>query len=357
MTVEEIKKKVEESDEYKIIHTHPRLKDRIMFLCLGGSYAYGTNNENSDLDIRGVFENGPEVLSGMDIFDVFDSSETDTVIYSFMKFCRLCTKVTPSAIEFLGCRPDHYFFMSDLGRELINNKEIFLSQEVVRTFGGYATSQLRRLENNLARHHVSQEKKMEHIRASMEQATTYFEDRYKKLPQGSLKIYVDDDEFNEGMKAIYANVDLKHYPARMFNSIINDLKNVLDAYDKLNNRNKKKDDNHLNKHAMHLIRLYLTALDILERGVIKTYRDEERGMLVDIRNGKYQNEDHTYKSEFFDLVTYYSERLLAAVENTSIPVEPQFDRIKQFMMDMVYTMCNQPKYDDLLRGGKRIQLV
>ncbi len=47
--------------------------------------------------------------------------------------------------------------------------------------------------------------------------------------------------------------------------MMNDLVNVLSNYEKLNHRNHKKDDNHLNKHAMHLIRLYLMCLDILEK--------------------------------------------------------------------------------------------
>ncbi|MCR5203825.1 MAG: nucleotidyltransferase domain-containing protein [Lachnospiraceae bacterium] len=36
--------------EYDFIRTNKRLGNRIMLLGLGGSYAYGTNNENSDID-------------------------------------------------------------------------------------------------------------------------------------------------------------------------------------------------------------------------------------------------------------------------------------------------------------------
>ena len=43
-------------------------------------------------------------------------------------------------------------------------------------------------------------------------------------------------------------------------------------YDKIHHRNKKKDDAHLNKHAMHLVRLYLMCLDILEREEIVTVK-------------------------------------------------------------------------------------
>lgn len=42
MTVEQIKKLVA-GPEYEFLRTDPHLGDRIMFLTLGGSHAYGTN--------------------------------------------------------------------------------------------------------------------------------------------------------------------------------------------------------------------------------------------------------------------------------------------------------------------------
>lgn len=40
--------------EYDFLRTNPRLGRRIILMGLGGSYAYGTNNENSDIDFRGI---------------------------------------------------------------------------------------------------------------------------------------------------------------------------------------------------------------------------------------------------------------------------------------------------------------
>ena len=58
MTIKEIKNKVN-SSEYDFLRKEP-LKDNIILLGLGGSYAYGTNNENSDLDIRGIATHNAE---------------------------------------------------------------------------------------------------------------------------------------------------------------------------------------------------------------------------------------------------------------------------------------------------------
>ena len=44
-------KKVLQQPNYDFLKTNEHLKNKIMFITLGGSYAYGTNVENSDIDI------------------------------------------------------------------------------------------------------------------------------------------------------------------------------------------------------------------------------------------------------------------------------------------------------------------
>lgn len=56
MTIEQIKQLVQSSD-YDFLRTDPHLGNRIIFLTLGGSHAYGTNVETSDVDIRGCTMN------------------------------------------------------------------------------------------------------------------------------------------------------------------------------------------------------------------------------------------------------------------------------------------------------------
>ena len=68
----------------------------------------------------------------------------------------------------LGCKPEHYFLLTDTGRMMIENRKLFMSKRAVHSFGGYATQQLRRLENALARDKMPQSRREEHIRNSME---------------------------------------------------------------------------------------------------------------------------------------------------------------------------------------------
>ena len=82
-------KKLMNSEEYDFLRTNERLGNRIMLLGLGGSYAYGTNNENSDIDFRGVALQMPSDLLGFTEFEQYEDDKTDTVIYGFNKLVKL----------------------------------------------------------------------------------------------------------------------------------------------------------------------------------------------------------------------------------------------------------------------------
>lgn len=333
MTIEQIKEMVAGS-EYDFLRTNPHLKDRIIFLTLGGSYSYGTNVETSDVDVRGCALNRPSDLLGLTDFEQVVHTQTDTTVYAFNKLIKLLLNCNPNTIEMLGCKPEHYFLLTDTGRMMIENRKMFMSRRAVHSFGGYATQQLRRLENALARDKMSQARREEHIRNSMERAVQSFKGRYTEFDKGSVILYTDESPREDLDREIFADITLKKFPAREFNSMINDLTNVLSDYEKLNHRNNKKDDNHLNKHAMHLIRLYLMCLDILEKGDIVTYRGNDLELLMSIRCGEYQKEDGTYRKEFFDMVNEFEARLAYAKENTALPENPDMKRVEEFVMEV-----------------------
>lgn len=333
MTIEQIKTMVE-GEQYDFLRTNPHLSGRIVFLTLGGSHAYGTNIETSDVDVRGCALNSPSDLLGLTNFEQVVDNATDTTVYSFRKLISLLTSCNPNTIEMLGCRQDHYFMLTDIGREMISNRKMFLSQRAIDSFGGYATQQLRRLENALARDRLTQERKEEHILKSMQRSIKSFEDKYTSFENGSLLLYTADSEREELDKEILADIHIDKFPAREFNAVMNELTNIIGTYEKLNYRNNKKDDGHLNKHAMHLIRLYLMCLDILEKEDIITYREADREMLLSIRNGEYMLDDGTYRPEFFEMVDMYENRLKYARANTSLPSKPDFKRVEEFVMDV-----------------------
>ncbi len=135
----------------------------------------------------------------------------------------------------------------------------------------------------------------------MRNALEDFGRRYHTFDNGSIHLYVDKAQNPEFDTEIFIDANYKHYPLRDYENMWSVMHNVVRDYDKIGKRNNKKDDNHLNKHAMHLIRLFMMAVDILEKEEIITYREKEQNLLIAIRNGEYQREDGLFCDEFYEL--------------------------------------------------------
>ena len=318
--------------EYNFIKTNVHLGRHVILLGLAGSYSYGTNIDGSDIDIRGITLNQKSDLIGLTQYEQYVDKNTDTVIYAFNKIVPLLLSCNPNTIELLGLNPEHYLYLNDIGQMLLDNKRLFLSRRAIQSFGGYADAQLRRLQNALARDTFPQSEKEQHIFNSVKNAMHNFNSSYKNFDNGSMEIFIDKAVNPELETEIFVNANISHYPLRDYFGMWNTMANVVRDYEKIGKRNKKKDDLHLNKHAMHLIRLFMMALDILEKGEINTYREKEHDLLMDIRFGKYQKEDHTFRNEFYELLSDFEKRLYYAAENTALPEEPDMSKVQELVM-------------------------
>jgi predicted nucleotidyltransferase len=330
MNIDDIKR-VLQNKEYDFLRENKNLGGNIILLTLGGSHAYGTNNESSDIDIRGCALNSKNQILTNDNFEQFVNVETDTTIYSFNKLISLLSNVNPNTIEMLGNRPEHYFYVSPIGQELLDNSYLFMSKRAVYSFGGYATAQLRRLDNKAVRL-VDQEQREKHILNSIMNAYHTFPDKYFTFPEDSIKLYIDKSAQEEYESEIFMDINLHHYPLRDYKAMWSEMNNVVKDYSKTGKRNKNAiEHNKLGKHMMHLIRLYMMCLDILEKEQIITYREKEQDLLMDIRNGKYLDDNRQPIPEFFEMVDEYEKRLDYAKENTSLPDNPDYKAINEFV--------------------------
>ncbi len=327
MNINEIKNKLNGS-EYNFLRDNAHLGDNIILLTLGGSYAYGLENENSDLDIRGIaIENKLEIL-GLQNFEQFINEQTDTTIYGLRKLVSLILNCNPNTIELLGTKPEHIFVCNKYGKLLKNNINLFLSQKARKSFGGYANQQLRRLENALCRNNYSQSRKEEHMLNTIKRELENIEGRYQKLTEGSLNLYIDKSSKEGYDTEIFMDCNLEHYPLRDFKNIHSEMFNVINGYNKLNHRNSKKDEYHLNKHASHLIRLFLMGTEILKGEGVKTYRGKDKELLLDIKNGRYTFE------EIFEMVDKYEKEFKYASENTSLPSKPRYKEVEELLVNI-----------------------
>lgn len=328
-------KAVLKTPEYDFLKTNPHLGNNIILLGLGGSHAYGTNVEGSDIDIRGIALNSKSDILGSSNFEQVVNEATDTTIYSLRKIVSLLSSCNPNTIEILGLKPEHYLYLSPIGQELLDNKKLFLTKRAVQSFGGYAFAQLRRLDNKAART-LEQAEREQHILNSITNASYVWPDKYDCFKDGDfVNLYLDDSELDDMDKEIFMDIHLTHYPLRDYKSMWSDMKNIVSEYGKIGHRNKNAIANDkLGKHMMHLVRLYLMCLDILEKEEINTFRDKDHDFLMEIRNGKFLDKDSHPLPEFYDMVSDYEKRLKYAAENSSLPDKPDYDAINEFLMSV-----------------------
>lgn len=295
---------------------------KVQYLTLGGSKAYGTNKPTSDTDIRGFFlEDIRDVITmRKNTKEEIENRVTDTVIYSTRKFFELLTNCNPNVIEMLGTRLEDVIYATPTAKMLRKNAEMFLSKRAYYSFTGYATAQLRRLENAMARNDDYPEvEKEQHIMKSLENEMLQNEDVFGI---GSFHLYIENDE-------IKVDANIKDASLRNFIRVSSLMSNMVRNYDKLNNRNNKKDEEHLYKHAMHLIRLYLMCIDILANHKIVTYREKEHDLLMDIRNGKMSFES------IFALQKEFERETKIALEKSSLPDEPDRKSIDNLYFSII----------------------
>lgn len=126
---------------------------RLMLLTLGGSHAYGFENEESDWDRLGVWVADLKDLItipgiGRETVDYKDEYG-DVTLHELGKTCRLALKGNPTVLATLFGK---VILTTEDGMKLKELAPAFLHRKTLNAFHGYAKSQLRKYEENKGVH-------------------------------------------------------------------------------------------------------------------------------------------------------------------------------------------------------------
>jgi predicted nucleotidyltransferase len=143
------------------------ISDHLDFLTVHGSRAYGTNDDFSDLDVKGLCSVPKEIRASL--FLKFDQSinnaeiharpevqsrlnpnntKVESTVYSIAKFFQLAAAVNPNIIELLWVDPSDILFCSPAGERILAARDLFLSKKAKFSFKSYAVSQAHKIERH-----------------------------------------------------------------------------------------------------------------------------------------------------------------------------------------------------------------
>lgn len=131
--------------------------ENMILVGLTGSRAYGLQHDGysnpdtgevfppSDTDTRGVFVVPTvQLLSLRKPAILVEQRETDTVYDEVERFIELCLKGNPERLEMLAAPK---VLVTEEGQWLVDHQDMFLSRQLIKTYGGYAKQQLYRIES------------------------------------------------------------------------------------------------------------------------------------------------------------------------------------------------------------------
>ena len=225
----------------------------IILMGYRGSIAHGTYipDHIDDKDIWAIVIPPIDYTWGLKQYDhtQIQRGDIDLVVYDIRKYVRLLIKSNPNVISWLWTDPIR---TTIIGEHLIKERDMFLSKQCYKSFGGYANAQLKRM--------------------------THFG--------------------REGYMGAKRKILVEKY-----------------GYDC--------------KNASHLIRLLKMGIEVLRYSRVNVYRHDDRGMLLDIKRGKWSlGKVKEYAEELFD------ELKIASMES-SLPEKPDTKRINKLLISMM----------------------
>jgi len=293
------------------------VKDYRILEYISGSKLYGTDDQFSDTDIRGVFICPKKYLLNINKPQQFEDKENDIVFYEIVKFFKLLAENNPNIIETLFVPDEFILYKNNYWDKIVENKKLFISKKCRFTFLGYATSQVKRIR--------SHRKFIMNPINSQPQRSDFGLPDYSVVPkdQYTAILSISSDFVNQEFKDIV--IKEKQYQIAM---------SEWNAYQNWKKeRNPKRRDleekfKFDTKHAMHLMRLIKMGEELLKTGECYVNRPDAPELIA-IKEGKY-----TY-DEFESLLEGIEDHFDELYNKSTLPHSPDHKRINKLLYEIL----------------------
>jgi predicted nucleotidyltransferase len=303
------------------------LKERSIYVTKHGSHAYGLNTPTSDLDIKGVFIGQTKHYLGFlnRVEQIEEKEPNDLVIYEAQKFFRLAADCNPNIIEVLWTAPEDILFVNRLGELMLGIRDRFLSQKAKHTFSGYATAQLRRIQNHyrwITKPPKMPVSRMDYGLPENKQWCAWIDANptlLSSINPEQAEMYTREKQWREDSR------EWDHYQTWVQNR--NPARSELEhkhGYD--------------TKHGMHLVRLMRMGEEILKTGKVNVKRGDREELLAIRNHGiwPYEKLVEWAQKKDDELTDFYKSG------QSPLPKEPNRNVLDGMCMDLIERGLKKP---------------
>ena len=356
------------------------LPNRLIYVTLHGSQAYGLTNELSDCDLKGVCipprdvegnlfhkfeqaENHPIIESQFSHLKNPKNPKLESTVFSLRKFMVLAANVNPNIVELLWTNESDRFVCESPMVRLFQNRDLFLSSKAKYTFSGYAVAQAAKIERHrkwIVQGELDEPKREKFglpvVRArQLDEVFGYIKSEVERWNLSKFGLdNIASNDLKETIWELVANVSQKNvnwdnwpqaYEAGVIKKVAAEFDLKDEVVDLLNRERqfKKAADNYKSwlrwkdernparralevksgydtKHASHLVRLMRMGYEILTEGKVIVKRPD-RDEILAIKNGAWS----------YDRVMGYAHdmqsKLDEAYPKTKLPKSVDFEKV------------------------------
>lgn len=175
-----------------------KIRENIIIMkAITGSQAYNLATVNSDIDRRGIYLETPSQIFGLENPVSLHFESKDDVLYPFRHFMSLLCKGNPNVIELIHLEDRFYEYVDPDFRELIiQNRDLFTTKQVIKSYAGYVRSQLSLVAKNKRPEHS---KNGYDAKAAMH-VVRLLDQLYGLVKHNHLRVFMSDEERDRVLK-------------------------------------------------------------------------------------------------------------------------------------------------------------